>query len=73
MFEGDRKYLNPRGIAKPLFNRDRLTGLPSESVVHICEGVAAKVSSSRKPAGLAARLMAVWSASENLRGAEKTW
>lgn len=39
MFEGDRKYLNLRGIAKPLFNLDRLTGLPAESVVHICEGV----------------------------------
>ena len=39
MFEGNQKYLNPRGIAKPLFNLDRLTGLPAESTVHICEGV----------------------------------
>jgi hypothetical protein len=39
MFEGNRKYLNPRGIAKPLFNLDRLTGLPAASLVHICEGV----------------------------------
>jgi DNA primase len=39
IFEGDAKYLNPRGIAKPLFNRERLAGLPAESLVHICEGV----------------------------------
>jgi DNA primase len=39
MFDSDRKYLNPRGIAKPLFNLDRLTGLPAESLIHICEGV----------------------------------
>lgn len=39
MFEGDRKYMNPRGIAKPLFNVDRLTGLPPESMVNICEGI----------------------------------
>lgn len=39
MFEGNRKYLNLRGMAKPLFNADRLLSLPAESVVHICEGV----------------------------------
>jgi hypothetical protein len=38
MFQGDRKYLNPRGIAKPLYNLDRLS-LPAESLIHICEGV----------------------------------
>ena len=39
MFEGNRKYLNPRGIAKPLFNSDRLSNLPAGSLIHICEGV----------------------------------
>jgi DNA primase len=39
MFAGHRKYLNPRGIAKPMFNADRLSTLPSDSVIHICEGV----------------------------------
>ncbi len=39
MFGGGRKYLNPRGIAKPVFNLDRLSSLPAESTVHICEGV----------------------------------
>jgi len=39
MFAGNRKYLNPRGIAKPLFNADRLSSLPAGSLVHICEGV----------------------------------
>jgi len=39
MFAGDRKYLNPRGIAKPLFNADRLADLPTGNLIHICEGV----------------------------------
>jgi DNA primase len=39
MFEGDRKFMNLRGIAKPLFNVDRLRGLPSGQTVHLCEGV----------------------------------
>ena len=39
MLAGDRKYLNPRGIAKPLFNADRLSVLPPGSLIHICEGV----------------------------------
>jgi len=39
MFEGGRKYLNLRGIEKPMFNTDCLSTLPPESVVHICEGV----------------------------------
>jgi len=39
MFGGERKYLNPRGIAKPLFNTDRLAGLPAGTLIHICEGI----------------------------------
>ena len=39
MLQSDRKYLNPRGIAKPLFNTNRLSTLPAGSLVHICEGV----------------------------------
>ncbi len=39
MFEGRAKYLNPRGVPKPLFNSDRLNDLPPRSIVHICEGV----------------------------------
>lgn len=31
MFAGHRKYLNPRGIAKPMFNADRLSTLPSDT------------------------------------------
>ena len=39
MFAGGRKYLNPRGIAKPMFNGDRLADLPAGGVIHLCEGV----------------------------------
>jgi hypothetical protein len=39
LFKGEPKYLNPRGIAKPLYNIDRLHSLPAGSIVHICEGV----------------------------------
>jgi DNA primase len=38
MLEGSRKYLNLRGIAKPLFNTDRLSRLSAESLIHLCEG-----------------------------------
>ncbi len=39
MFCGNAKYLNPRGVLKPLFNTDRLSGLKTGDVIHICEGV----------------------------------
>ena len=39
MFKGDKKFLNLRGVAKPLFNADRLNGLPAGQTVHFCEGV----------------------------------
>lgn len=38
-FTGEPKYLNPRGISKPLYNIDRLSSLSAGAVVHICEGV----------------------------------
>lgn len=39
MFEGEPKFLNPRGVAKPMFNVDRLQKLKSGHLVHLCEGV----------------------------------
>lgn len=39
MFAGDKKFLNPRGVEKPLFNTDRLCSLPAGYRVHLCEGV----------------------------------
>jgi len=39
LFEGNKKYLNPRGIAKPLFNTNALMKLEAGKRVHICEGV----------------------------------
>lgn len=39
MFLGKRKYVNPQGIQKPLFNRDRLHALSNGATVHICEGI----------------------------------
>ena len=39
LFQGTRKFVNPQGIVKPLFNRARLYPLPRGSTVHICEGV----------------------------------
>jgi DNA primase len=39
LFRGDPKYLNPRGVAKPLYNIQRLDTLSSGAIVHICEGV----------------------------------
>lgn len=39
MIGGDKKFLNLRGIVKPLFNIDRLSGLQPGHTVHLCEGV----------------------------------
>jgi len=39
MFAGNRKYMNPRGVSKPLFNTDRLRDLLAGYPVHLCEGV----------------------------------
>lgn len=39
MFRGEPKYLNLRGVAKPLYNTDRLRDLEPGAVVHLCEGV----------------------------------
>jgi DNA primase len=39
LFKGERKYVNLRGIAKPLYNIDRLRSLPVGRRIHICEGV----------------------------------
>jgi DNA primase len=39
LFRGEPKYINPRGISKPLYNIDRLLSLPSGATVHLCEGV----------------------------------
>ena len=39
MFEGERKFLNPRGVAKPMFNADMLQKLKPGKLVHFCEGV----------------------------------
>lgn len=38
MFRGERKFLNPRGFEKPMFNVDRLQTLKPGQVVHLCEG-----------------------------------
>lgn len=38
MFEGHPKFLNPRGIPKPMFNVDRLQALKPGQLVHLCEG-----------------------------------
>ena len=39
MFEGAPKFLNPRGVAKAMFNVDRLQKLKPGQLVHLCEGV----------------------------------
>lgn len=36
---GDIKYLNLKGITKPLFNQDKLLTMRPGDVIHICEGV----------------------------------
>jgi len=44
MFNGKQKFLNLRGITKPLFNVDRLKSLTAGQTVHLCEGVPDVVS-----------------------------
>ena len=39
IFKGSRKFLNLRGVSKPLYNVDGIRMLPPGSVVHICEGI----------------------------------
>jgi DNA primase len=39
MFEGEPKFLNPRGVAKPMFNAERLQKLKPGQSIHLCEGV----------------------------------
>lgn len=39
MFEGEPKFLNPRGVAKPMFNVDRLQKMKPGQLIHLCEGV----------------------------------
>lgn len=39
LFRGQPKYLNPRGVSKPLYNAGCLRGLFAGSVIHVCEGV----------------------------------
>jgi DNA primase len=39
MFEGEPKFLNPRGVTKPMFNADSLQKLKPGQLVHLCEGV----------------------------------
>jgi DNA primase len=43
-FQGAPKYLNPRGIPKPLFNADRIGSLRPGSLVCICEGASNALS-----------------------------
>ncbi len=39
MFEGKPKFLNLRGVRKPMFNADRLQKLKPGRLIHLCEGV----------------------------------
>lgn len=39
MFTGEPKFLNPRGVPKPMFNADRLQKLKPGQLIHLCEGV----------------------------------
>jgi DNA primase len=39
MFAGEPKFLNPRGVAKPMFNADGLRKLKPGQLIHLCEGV----------------------------------
>lgn len=39
MFQGEPKFLNLRGVPKPLFNVDRLQKLKPGRFIHLCEGV----------------------------------
>jgi DNA primase len=44
MFHGEPKFLNPRGVPKPLFNADRLQKLKPGQLIHLCEGVPDAIS-----------------------------
>lgn len=48
MFKGNMKFLNLRGVAKPLFNAGCLNGLVAGQTVHICEGVPDAISLESK-------------------------
>ncbi len=48
MFEQGPKFLNLRGITKPLFNADRLNSLTAGPTVYLCEGVPDVVSLESK-------------------------
>ena len=37
--ESDRKFIGPKGVLKPIFNRTRLEQLRPGQQIHICEGV----------------------------------
>lgn len=37
--ESDRKFIGPKGVLKPIFNRARLKQLHPGQLLHICEGV----------------------------------
>ena len=39
LFEAKAKYINPKKIAKPLYNKDKLSSLSVGETIHICEGV----------------------------------
>lgn len=39
LFSGRAKYINPKGIQKPLYNRNMLSNIKRGSRVHICEGI----------------------------------
>lgn len=39
LFEGKMKFINLRGVTKPLYNVGILDGLEAGSIVHICEGI----------------------------------
>jgi DNA primase len=37
--EGDRKFIGPSGVTKPIFNQARLASLKPNDTLHICEGI----------------------------------
>lgn len=39
MFQGKSKFLNPRGVPKPMFNADSIHKLKPGQSIHLCEGV----------------------------------
>jgi len=52
MLNGDPKFLNPKGVIKPMFNINRLSNMKRYQPLHICEGVPDAVA--LESAGLAA-------------------